>query len=88
MKVYTQEQLNNITEAIKSTYPIIISQIKKRIEFRSMGEDVKAFVAEYVRDYVKYNQGSLSFTETALRHAGRNPHLGILEIIESEINKN
>ena len=88
MKDYTQNQLKKITKKIRIEYPGVISNIKNRIQSRGIGEEVDAFIADYIDDYIKYNQGSLSFTMTALKHAGRrDPHFGIMEIIESEINK-
>jgi len=83
MKPYTEIQLTKITARVSTEYPGAITQIKNAIAFAGIGETVEAYIAEYIGDYVKYDQGSLSFTITALRYSGRNPSYGIMGIIDS-----
>ena len=83
MKPYTEQKLNEITARVSIEYPGAITNIKNVIAFMGQGETVEAYIEEYIGDYVKYDQGSLSFTITALRYSGRNPPYGIMGIIDS-----
>jgi len=80
--------IRKIKELLKEEYPRLYNRINRNIEngWGGQDEDIEDYLERAVKKFSEYDQGSLSFTATALQHAGYDYPFGVLESIDSVLS--
>ena len=77
--IVERQEAGKVIALLKTEYPQLLNTMDRETFIDTLPDTIKAFK--------KFDQGSLSFTVTALRHAGYETAWGVLECIEEVINK-
>ena len=82
-----KQESEKIMALLKTEYPQLLSTMERHLENWGDRESFVDTLPATIKAFKKYNQGSLSFTVTALRHAVYETAWGVLECIEAAINQ-
>jgi len=82
-----KQESEKIMALLKTEYPQLLSTMERNLANWGDGETFVDTLPDTIKAFKKFDQGSLSFTVTALRHAGYETAWGVLECIDEVINK-
>jgi len=90
MRTITTErkEAEKVIELLKKEYPQLLNTIERNLKNWGDEESLVDIFVDNIKTFKEFDQGSLSFTITSLRHAGIDEAYGVLECIDRTVNKN